>query len=65
MSERSSSAALRRDDSLRTQQAETGELAVRERAVVAAGLSFTITDPHQPDNPLVSVNPVLVVRLLP
>jgi PAS domain S-box-containing protein len=31
--------------------------AVRERAVVAAGLSFTITDPNQPDNPLVFVNP--------
>jgi PAS domain S-box-containing protein len=32
-------------------------LAVRDRAVVAAGLSFTITDPHAPDNPLVFVNP--------
>jgi len=31
--------------------------AVRERAVVAAGLAFTITDPHQPDDPLVFVNP--------
>ena len=27
------------------------------RAVVAAGLSFTITDPRLPDNPLVFVNP--------
>jgi PAS domain S-box-containing protein len=32
-------------------------LAVRDRAVVAAGLSFTITDPNQPDDPLVFVNP--------
>jgi PAS domain S-box-containing protein len=32
-------------------------LEIRDRAVVAAGLSFTITDPHQPDNPLVFVNP--------
>jgi PAS domain S-box-containing protein len=31
--------------------------AVRDRAVVAAGLAFTISDPHQPDNPLVFVNP--------
>ncbi len=30
---------------------------VRDRAVVAAGLSFTISDPRQPDNPLVFVNP--------
>ena len=33
------------------------DLAVRDRAVVAAGLSFTITDPNQPDDPLVFVNP--------
>ncbi|HWH28024.1 MAG TPA: SpoIIE family protein phosphatase [Mycobacteriales bacterium] len=30
---------------------------MRDRAVVAAGLSFTITDPHQDDDPLVFVNP--------
>ena len=30
---------------------------VRSRALSAAGLSFTISDPHQPDNPLVWVNP--------
>ena len=30
---------------------------VRDRAVVAAGLSFTISDPRQPDDPLVFVNP--------
>ena len=30
---------------------------IRDRAVVAAGLSFTISDPHQPDHPLVYVNP--------
>ena len=37
---------------------ETGEDAeIRDRAVVAAGLSFTISDPRLPDNPLVFVNP--------
>ena len=30
---------------------------VRDRAVLAAGLAFTITDPRQPDDPLVFVNP--------
>lgn len=30
---------------------------VRDRAVIAAGLSFTISDPRRPDNPLVFVNP--------
>ncbi len=30
---------------------------VRDRAVVAAGLAFTISDPRQPDNPLIFVNP--------
>jgi PAS domain S-box-containing protein len=30
---------------------------IRDRAVVAAGLSFTISDPSQPDNPLTFVNP--------
>jgi PAS domain S-box-containing protein len=30
---------------------------VRERALVAAGLAFTISDPRRPDNPLVFVNP--------
>ena len=30
---------------------------IRDRAVVAAGLSFTISDPRQDDNPLVYVNP--------
>ena len=33
------------------------EAHVRDRAVVAAGLSFTISDPRLPDNPLVFVNP--------
>ena len=37
---------------------EAGEDAeIRDRAVVAAGLSFTISDPRLPDNPLVFVNP--------
>jgi PAS domain S-box-containing protein len=33
------------------------EADVRDRAVVAAGLAFTISDPRLPDNPLVFVNP--------
>ena len=33
------------------------DLEIRDRAVVAAGLSFTISDPRLPDNPLVFVNP--------
>ena len=37
---------------------DSGEDAeIRDRAVVAAGLSFTISDPRLPDNPLVFVNP--------
>jgi PAS domain S-box-containing protein len=39
------------------QSAGATALELRDRAVVAAGLSFTITDPRQPDNPLVFVNP--------
>jgi PAS domain S-box-containing protein len=31
--------------------------AMRDRAVIATDISFTITDPRQPDNPLVWVNP--------
>jgi PAS domain S-box-containing protein len=31
--------------------------ALRERAVLATDIAFTITDPRQPDNPLVWVNP--------
>ncbi len=34
-----------------------GDAEVRDRAVIAAGLSFTISDPRQPDAPLVFVNP--------
>ncbi|MFP5336706.1 MAG: SpoIIE family protein phosphatase [Actinomycetes bacterium] len=34
-----------------------GDHAMRARAVLATGLSFTISDPSQPDNPLVWVNP--------
>jgi PAS domain S-box-containing protein len=33
------------------------DVRVRDRAVVAAGLAFTISDPGRPDNPLVFVNP--------
>jgi PAS domain S-box-containing protein len=39
------------------QSAGATALELRDRAVVAAGLSFTITDPRQPDDPLVFVNP--------
>jgi PAS domain S-box-containing protein len=31
--------------------------ALRERAVLATDITFTITDPHEPDHPLVWVNP--------
>jgi PAS domain S-box-containing protein len=31
--------------------------ALRERAVVATDIAFTITDPREPDNPLIWVNP--------
>ncbi|WP_448626299.1 SpoIIE family protein phosphatase [Geodermatophilus sp. URMC 64] len=31
--------------------------ALRDRAVIATDITFTITDPRQPDNPLVWVNP--------
>jgi PAS domain S-box-containing protein len=31
--------------------------ALRERAVIATDITFTITDPREPDNPLVWVNP--------
>ncbi|MGY1640413.1 SpoIIE family protein phosphatase [Geodermatophilus sp. SYSU D00703] len=31
--------------------------ALRERAVIATDIAFTITDPRQPDNPLIWVNP--------
>jgi PAS domain S-box-containing protein len=36
---------------------ETALQALRERAVIATDITFTITDPRQPDNPLVWVNP--------
>ncbi|MGR7024516.1 SpoIIE family protein phosphatase [Geodermatophilus sp. URMC 62] len=37
--------------------AEAELQALRERAVVATDIAFTITDPRQPDDPLVWVNP--------
>ncbi|SDD35054.1 PAS domain S-box-containing protein [Geodermatophilus telluris] len=37
--------------------AEAELQALRERAVVATDIAFTITDPRQPDNPLIWVNP--------
>jgi PAS domain S-box-containing protein len=45
-------AATRAADAARAQAA-----ALRDRAVIATDLSFTISDPAQPDNPLVWVNP--------
>jgi PAS domain S-box-containing protein len=36
---------------------ETYLQALRERAVIATDITFTITDPREPDNPLVWVNP--------
>ena len=35
----------------------TVSAALRDRAVIATGMSFTITDPRRPDDPLVWVNP--------
>jgi PAS domain S-box-containing protein len=40
-----------------TDAAEDQLQALRERAVVATDIAFTITDPRRPDNPLVWVNP--------
>jgi PAS domain S-box-containing protein len=37
--------------------AEDRVRALREQAIVATDICFAITDPHQPDNPLVWVNP--------
>jgi PAS domain S-box-containing protein len=36
---------------------DTALQALRERAVIATDITFTITDPREPDNPLVWVNP--------
>ena len=40
-----------------SEQADDQLHALRERAVVATDIAFTITDPRQPDDPLVWVNP--------
>src|SRR5215207_9249306 len=40
-----------------TEDPEAALQALRERAVLATDITFTITDPRQPDNPLVWVNP--------
>ncbi|WP_375491465.1 SpoIIE family protein phosphatase [uncultured Jatrophihabitans sp.] len=37
--------------------AQESAVNLRDRAVLATRMSFTITDPHQPDDPLVWVNP--------
>jgi PAS domain S-box-containing protein len=44
-------------DAAGTGEAADALQAMRERAVIATDISFTITDPRQPDNPLVWVNP--------
>src|SRR6476646_5082887 len=41
----------------RTQDPEAYLQALRERAVIATDITFSITDPRQPDNPLIWVNP--------
>jgi PAS domain S-box-containing protein len=41
----------------RAGDAETALAALRDRAVIATDLAFTISDPRKPDNPLVWVNP--------
>ncbi|WP_299953523.1 PP2C family protein-serine/threonine phosphatase [uncultured Modestobacter sp.] len=48
---------LQLDDTAGADDPETQLQALRERAVVATDIAFTITDPRQPDNPLVWVNP--------
>jgi PAS domain S-box-containing protein len=44
-------------DPLEDEDPERYLQALRERAVIATDITFTITDPRQPDNPLVWVNP--------
>jgi PAS domain S-box-containing protein len=41
----------------RSSDAEAAMAALRDRAVIATDLAFTISDPRKPDNPLVWVNP--------
>jgi PAS domain S-box-containing protein len=48
---------LRLDPLDATDDPEAYLQALRERAVIATDITFTITDPRQPDNPLVWVNP--------
>ncbi len=44
-------------DPLERSDPETYLQALRERAVIATDITFTITDPREPDNPLIWVNP--------
>ncbi|MGY5884987.1 SpoIIE family protein phosphatase [Modestobacter lacusdianchii] len=48
---------LQLDDAAGADDPETQLQALRDRAVVATDIAFTITDPRQPDDPLVWVNP--------
>ncbi|MGY2080668.1 SpoIIE family protein phosphatase [Modestobacter sp. SYSU DS0657] len=48
---------LHLDEGHATADPETQLKALRDRAVVATDIAFTITDPRRPDNPLVWVNP--------
>ena len=50
-------AFLRLDAPARDEDPEAYLRALRERAVIATDIAFTITDPRRPDNPLVWVNP--------
>src|SRR4051812_19310949 len=44
-------------DTVESDDPESYLQALRERAVIATDITFTITDPREPDNPLVWVNP--------
>ena len=48
---------LQVDDGARSGDPRARMKALRERAVIATDITFTITDPRQPDDPLVWVNP--------
>ncbi|MGY1748582.1 SpoIIE family protein phosphatase [Modestobacter sp. SYSU DS0511] len=48
---------LHLDEGHATADPETQLKTLRDRAVVATDIAFTITDPRRPDNPLVWVNP--------
>ncbi|TNM64538.1 PAS domain-containing protein [Streptomyces sp. NP160] len=57
MQQRAAEAHGRSSSSSELVAARTGAVSVREAAVLATGLSFTVADAHEPDLPLVWVNP--------